>query len=57
MYSYTSIAATYYSQSHMTALVPLAASDTMRVTMATPSSSATYYNGAQESRFNGYLLG
>ena len=57
MYSYTSIATTYYAQSHMTALVPLAANDTMRVTMATPSSSATYYNSSQETRFNGYLLG
>ena len=58
MYTYALCnGATIYTNAHMTALVPMAVNDTMRVTMATPSSTATYYNNSQECRFNGYLLG
>ena len=58
MYTYALCnGATIYTNAHMTALVPMSVNDTMKVTMAVPSSSATYYNNSQECRFNGYLLG
>ena len=54
-YSYINIAATWYSNGHLTGVFNLSANDTVKITVSL--SSATYYNGPNETRFMGYLLG
>jgi len=54
-YSYVNVAATWYGTAHLTCIFNLSASDTVKVTASI--SSATYYNGANETRFMGYLIG
>ena len=54
-YSYSNFAGTWYSTGHLTCILNLSANDTVKITVSL--SSATYYNGANETRFMGYLLG
>ena len=54
-YSYTNINATWYASGHLTCILNLSANDTVKITVS--SSNATYYNGPNETRFMGYLLG
>ena len=54
-YSYLNIAATWYANASLTCVFNLSANDTVKITAST--SSATYYNGANETRFMGFLVG
>ena len=54
-YSYINIAATWYANGSLTCIFNLSANDTVKIVIST--SSATYYNGANETRFMGYLVG
>ncbi len=54
-YSYLNINATWYANANLTCIFQLAANDTVKVTFS--FSSSTYYNGPNETRFMGYLVG
>tara|TARA_B100000085_G_C18508271_1_gene498477 strand:- start:479 stop:1312 length:834 start_codon:yes stop_codon:yes gene_type:complete len=54
-YSYVNFSTTWYSNAHLSCIFNLSASDTVKVTVSI--SGATYYNGGNETRFMGYLLG
>lgn len=57
-YSYFQLneAGTHYINATMTRILTCAAGDTLRATFA-ESTNGAYYNGANESRFHGYLVG
>tara|TARA_B100000073_G_scaffold94490_1_gene74990 strand:+ start:14 stop:838 length:825 start_codon:yes stop_codon:yes gene_type:complete len=54
-YSYLNISATWYANGSLTCIFNLSANDTVKITVST--SSATYYNGPNETRFMGFLVG
>ena len=57
-YSYFVIneAGTHYANATVTRILTCAAGDTLRATFQ-QSTNGAYYNGANESRFHGYLVG
>jgi len=58
-YSYFSLneAGTHYINATVTRILTCAAGDTLRATFAGSGIGGSYYNGANESRFHGYLVG
>lgn len=54
-YTYVNFSTTWYSNAHLTCVYNLAANDTVKITISV--SGATYYNGGNETRFMGYLIG
>ena len=55
-YSYVNFSTTWYATAHLTCVFNLSANDTVKVTVSA-GGGGTYYNGANETRFMGYLLG